>query len=66
MAAVADDVDSLDDVWMLESGADTKFGSDLLLVFLLGLARSFGSKLFNGEDVGIMFSFNQPDSAARA
>jgi len=65
MATVADDVDGFDDVRMLESGTDTKLGSNLLLVLLLGLTRTFGSELFDGEDVAILFSLDQPDSTAR-
>ena len=57
MAFVADDVEGFDYVRMLESGTDTKFGSDLLLVLLLGLTRSFGPKFFDGEDVAVLFSF---------
>ena len=62
MATVADDVDGFNDVGMLESGTDTKLGGDLLLVLLFCLAGSFGPKLFNGEDIAIVFSLDQPDS----
>lgn len=61
MAAVADDVEGFNDVGMLESGTNTKLGSDLLLVFLLTLTGSFGSELFDSKDVAIVFSFDQPD-----
>jgi len=65
MAAVADDVDGFDDVGVPESRTDTKLGSDLLLVLLLALARSFGPKLLDGEDVTILFSLYKADGAAR-
>ena len=63
MATVTDDVDGFDDVGMLESGTDTKFCGDLLLVLLFSLAGSFGPKLFDGKDVTVLFSLDQPDSA---
>lgn len=61
MATVADDVDGLNDVRVLESGTDTKLSSDLLLVLLFRLAGSFGPELFDGEDVATVFSLDQPD-----
>jgi len=64
MATVADDVNGFDDVRMLESGTDTKLGGDLFLVLLFGLTGSFGSKLFDGKDVAVVFSLDQPDSTA--
>ena len=58
MAAVADDVNGFDDVGMLEGGTDTKLGSNLLLVLLLGLSGAFGPKLFDSEDVAVLFSLD--------
>jgi len=66
MTAIADDVEGFDDVGMFESGTDTKLGSNLLLVVLLTLARSFRPKLFDSEDIAVLFSLDQPDGTARA
>jgi len=66
MTTIADDVEGFDDVGMFESGTDTKLGGDLLLVILLALTRSFGPELFDGENVSVVFSFDQPDGTARA
>ena len=65
MATVADDVDGLNDIRVLESGTDTELGSDLLLVFLFCLTGSFGPKLFDGEDGAVVLSLDQPDSTTR-
>ena len=64
MTTVADDVDGFDDVGMFEGGTDAKLGGDLLLILLLGLTRSFGSKLFDGKNVTVMFSLDQTDGTA--
>lgn len=66
MTTVTDDVDGFDDVGMFESGADTKLCSDLLLILLLCLTGSFGPKLFDGENVTIVFSLDQADGTAGA
>jgi len=66
MTAIADDVEGFDDVGVFESGTNTKLGGDLLLVLLLALARSFRPKLFDSENIAILFSFDQPDGTARA
>ena len=64
MTTVTDDVDGFDDVGMLEGGTDTKLGGDLLLILLLGLTGSFGSKLFDGKNVAIVFALDQADGTA--
>ena len=51
MPVVGHDVDGLDDVRVLEGGADAKLGGDLLLVLPLRLAGALGAELLDGEDV---------------
>jgi len=47
---VGDDIDCFDDVWMLESGADTELCGNLFLVFLLGLTVSLWPELLDSID----------------
>lgn len=66
MATVTDYVDGFDNIRVLECGANTEFCGNLLLVFLLGLTRSFGPELLNSEDITAVLSLDQPDGAASA
>jgi hypothetical protein len=61
-------VNGLDDVAVLEGGADAELCGDLLLVFLLGFARPLGSELFDGENGTAVLagSLDEADGAACA
>ena len=66
MAMVRDDVYSLNDVGMLEGGADAEFCGDFFLVFLLGLSAPLRAELFDGEDVAAVLAtgLDEADGAA--
>lgn len=66
VATIADDVDSFDDITMLECGTNTKFCGDLLLVLLFALAGTFRPKLLDSEYVTPVLSLDQSDGAAGA
>ena len=51
MPMIRDDVHGLDNVRMLQRGADTELGCYLLLVFLLALPGAFGPEFLDSEDV---------------
>ena len=63
---VTDNVDSFNNVGMVEGRANAKLGSDLLLVFSLGLADALWPELLDSVDVatGFLATLDEPDSAA--
>lgn len=66
MAMVKDDINGLDDVWVLEGGADTKFSGDLFLVLLLALSWPLGPELLHGVDGTVVLALDETDGAACA
>lgn len=66
MSILANDIHRLDDVDVLQRGADTEFGGYLFLVFLLAFTGSFRSELFDCVDGAPIFRrcFDETDGAA--
>ena len=66
MTTVADDIDSFDDVRVLESGTDAELGGNLLLVFLFRFTRALRTKLLDSKYTAAVLSFDQADCTSSA
>jgi len=66
MAMVADNLNRLDNVGMLQGGADAEFGGDLFMVFAFGFSRFPLAELFDGVDGSPVFglALDQSNGAA--
>jgi len=61
-----DNIDRLDDIAVMEGGADTELGRDLLVVLFLALVRVPCSKLLDRKRLAVASALHKPDRAACA
>jgi hypothetical protein len=68
MTMIADDIDSFDDIYVLQTGTDAEFSSNFVLVLTLGFAGTSWAKLLYSIDGTSCFSSctNKANGATRA
>jgi hypothetical protein len=68
MTMIRNDVHRLDNVAMLEGGANAKLGGDLFLILSLGFGRALRSEFLDSEDgpTRLRAALDETDGASRS